>query len=316
MILGDALPDLVCTKCVVTIVNMYNFKIQCINSDRILRERLHRITYQNEDLKSEETESAVKIELVKDYQDDIILEGLDTLNIELPKSDTENVSISNDLQEKPIEESIVEDSEVTENQNDFMVDDFHNHDDSENEISAEEVNSTQEKSKQVKDKKFQCEICQKSFSRNDLLLRHKIVHAIKMEEEMNEQMQFLSNKNGVILSHVQLKNEHTMYPCLKCDIAFQDEEALKRHMTKSHQEKQHFNIPCEVCGKKFSTLSHKKRHLRTTHFKDRHYRCPTCNKSFSRKEQFNHHMNGHSGLKPHICDICFKGKLFMYRHSE
>lgn len=188
-------------------------------------------------------------------------------------------------------------------QEESALEDFSNFDvESYGSIQEETINESadniQETSEQTPTKIFECDVCQKMFSRSDLLLRHKIVHAVKMEEQIMEQSQHINEENNMILNHMQLKRNDFLHPRL--DIVL---------IPKEHQgenEKKRFN--CEICGKAFAKVSHKNRHKKSAHLIDKDYKCSMCNKTFSRKEQFNHHINSHTGLKPHTCNVCCKGK--------
>ncbi|XP_056639156.1 zinc finger protein 664-like isoform X2 [Diorhabda sublineata] len=153
-------------------------------------------------------------------------------------------------------------------------------------------------------KEFECDICRKQFTRNDLLLRHRIAHAMKME---NHNMDFAASYqlDQDDEDTLDIKKEDYVYACNRCETIFLQKEDLDVHL-KSHLKEQ-YNVGCQFCQRKFSRLAHLNRHLRNAHYTEKHFKCEVCEKSFYKQEQLRHHMNGHSGLKPHICDICCKG---------
>lgn len=256
---------------------MYLFKLQCEKSDKILREKLELKTVCDEFKVNVSETAQLKSEEVLMEEENIIIE----------------------------EKSMEGNEKVDEN---TLLDELENIDfqsldnDSEADISTKE-NETQA---HVKIKEFHCEVCQKQFSRNDLLLRHKIAHAIKMEDSKSEDFKKV-DRTPVIYSEIDLKTEEFLYSCNHCDLLYVHKEDLENHFNQTHGIKQEFNVACHICSEKFSKMSHKNRHLKKVHFLDKQYKCPTCCKSFSKKEQLEHHVNTHLGKKPHTCSICLKG---------
>lgn len=256
---------------------MYVFKLQCEKSDKILRERLQEKTLCIEfKVNPLENEKQLKSEEVLLEEENIIIE--------------ENI----------IEEKADQDKMLLEELDNFDFDSFDN--ESEPDVSAKE----NETKSHVKIKEFHCEICQKHFSRNDLLLRHKIAHAIKMEDPKIKEFKRVE-RTPYIYSEIDLKSEEFLYSCSHCELLFVHKDDFEHHYKQNHVKKELYNLTCELCSEKFSKLSHKNRHLKKIHFLDKQYKCHSCDKSFSKKEQFEHHNNSHLGKKPHTCDICLKG---------
>ncbi|KAG5886099.1 hypothetical protein JTB14_031700 [Gonioctena quinquepunctata] len=244
--LGDGLPEQICTACVSNTVHMYLFKMKCERSDRILRERLERGNYYCDD-------DLVKLKTT--YDDEIIKnEVLD--NGVTTKEDILDIHIDN-----------------------IDFDTYRS--DGEEEVLDQPDEEPFPKG-EIKEKKFECDVCQKRFSRYDLLLRHKIAHAMKMEEQ-----------------NVQYDGT---YQVDDMDIKRENGD-LDAHM-KTHEKE--YTVSCDVCQKKFSKLSHRNRHLRTMHFIKKEYKCSMCEKAFHKQEQLRNHINVHKGAKPHVCDICCK----------
>ncbi|CAH1117394.1 unnamed protein product [Phaedon cochleariae] len=257
--LGDGLPDQICTECVTSTVKMYLFKLKCEHSDRILKERLKKVTvvYQN-DLENENNK--IKAETVECKDMEINNEILDDSD----KFDFDTCKLDNEDDTQP--------------------------------VYPEKEESTL---KEEKIKKFQCDICNKRFSRYDLLIRHKIAHAMKMEQQ-NVQYDGTFEMDDCL----DVKHEEVVFTCLQCDTVFSNKEDLDVHLKKHVKLKK---ISCSACGKKFSKSAHLNRHMRNTHISEKQYKCTMCDKAFHRAEQLKNHMNGHTGMKPHVCDTCFKG---------
>lgn len=259
---------------------MYLFKLQCEKSDKFLRERLlQKGVFRTVEENLPDSESQFKSEEILVEEENVIFE------------------------EKLIEDDKSNEEKILLDQLDTLdFDSFDNESDPDISIKENEARS------QTKLKEFHCEICPKQFSRNDLLLRHKIAHAIKMEDPRLQDCK-KNDRTPVIYSHVDLKSEEDfLYSCPHCDILFVHKDDFDFHLKESHQKKEEFNVICDVCGEKFAKLTHKNRHMKKVHFLDRQYKCLTCDKSFFKKEQLEHHNNTHLGKKPHTCDICLKGK--------
>ncbi|KAJ8939009.1 hypothetical protein NQ314_011259, partial [Rhamnusium bicolor] len=275
--LGDGLPEQICSACATNTVNMYLFKLKCEKSDTFLRERLQKVTvyYAGEFLEepsNENNEELIKPEVhvendnkLSEIETEIILEEFDNFEFETNKSDSEDFPDTT-------EELDVANHGITLKQ-------------------------------QNKVKEFECDICQKRFSRDDLLIRHKIAHAMKMDEQNLEFDGTYQIENEH--SPLMIKSEEFMFSCSDCDVIFIQKEDLDNHINQEHEKKEG-NVSCEVCLKKFHKIAHLNRHIKT-HSEIKMYKCPLCNKGFIREEQLSHHMNIHSGAKPHTCDICFKG---------
>lgn len=276
---GDGLPEYICDKCAASTINMYLFKLQCEKSNKILHERL--------------LQKGVFVEV--------------NLPVNENQFKTEEILIEEEnviFEEKLIEEDkCYQEKTLLNHFENLGFDSFDN--ESEPDISAK-YNETK---LQDKLKEFHCEICQKQFSRNDLLLRHKIAHAIKMEDsKLREYTK--SDKVPIFYSDDDLKTEDFLFTCPHCDMYFGHKKDFENHLKENHEKNEEFNVTCDLCGEKFTKLAYKNRHMKKVHFFDRQYKCPTCDKTYYKKEQLEHHINSHLGKKPHTCDICLKGKNY------
>lgn len=140
-------------------------------------------------------------------------------------------------------------------------------------------------------KPFVCETCGRSFSRDDLLLRHKIIHAIKMEHD---------NNSTSTVRHKQNNDNEDIVPV-------REEETIILENSATTLKPDNDSNLCKICNKRFSKVAHLNRH-RKIHAAIKPYSCESCKKGFARAEQLINHMNVHSGIKPHVCKICSKGK--------
>ncbi|XP_072854240.2 uncharacterized protein LOC110077044 [Pogona vitticeps] len=97
-------------------------------------------------------------------------------------------------------------------------------------------------------KSYLCPICNKSFSKSNLLSKHKVIH-----------------------------RQDKPYKCKECGMAFVQLARLKRHH-QTHTGERPFH--CEDCGNTFTRLGSLKRHHRI-HTGEKPYSCSYCNLSFS-----------------------------------
>ncbi|KAJ8917510.1 hypothetical protein NQ315_005559, partial [Exocentrus adspersus] len=279
---ADGLPEQVCSSCASILVNMYMFKLKCEKSDRVLREKLRKLTVYYEDdsdeQKANDDNAEDNMEIVKP---EVIVESeCKTVESEttLQELDSFEFDYKSDCEDFP---EIVQPDELNSCRNEPAL------------------------KQQNKVKEFECNICEKRFSRDDLLVRHKIAHAMKMNGEKFKFEDYQPEESDQDVPTV-IKSEEFVFSCSECvDVVFVHKVDLDRHIAQQHDKKGEL-ISCEVCMKKFSKTAHLNRHLKI-HSMSKAYTCRMCNKGFARQEQLTHHMNVHTGIKPHTCDICYKG---------
>lgn len=127
-------------------------------------------------------------------------------------------------------------------------------------------------------KRFQCEVCYKSFSQKNNVLRHLKTHT-----------------------------GEKLFQCEMCHKSFSQNCNLVRHR-RTHTNDKPFE--CEVCHKPFAQKCHLIRHIRT-HADVKPIQCELCHKSFTGKHYLRTHMKFlHPDEKPYKCEksksICIK----------
>nr|CAH7756139.1 unnamed protein product [Callosobruchus chinensis] len=318
--LGDGLPEQICSSCVSSAVNMYLFKTKCEESDKILRERLKKISiyYDNQYYKV----TLNKNDTLKNDEAEVVQPGrgiiVTTANF-VSKLDQPEEEGGLKLELADVDTKLPQDDAIiSEDFNRFDFEDSYKQDESD----ATESECEPEKLKvgeivlsvpEDKLKHFECEICLKRFTRNDLLLRHKIAHAMKMEEQQCRRSTSDSEKGSLDDEdghHVTIKTEDSAHSCTKCDALFMHKTDLDAHVKKEHP-KEEYKVSCPVCPKKFVKLYQLNRHQKVAHSTvERQYKCSSCDKTYSKPDQLRSHLRVHHGAvgaKPHVCDICFKG---------
>ncbi|XP_044729758.1 gastrula zinc finger protein XlCGF57.1-like [Chrysoperla carnea] len=113
------------------------------------------------------------------------------------------------------------------------------------------------------ERKFQCEICKKTYKRQETLISHRHIH-----------------------------REGVSYSCDICNKQFKRKDTLRDHK-KIHTGER--NYICTYCNKAFMKTDNLKMHLRT-HTGEKPFTCSKCGKRFSQKHVLNSHMKTHFEL--------------------
>ncbi|XP_060517201.1 zinc finger protein 271-like [Cylas formicarius] len=264
MTLGDGLPEEICYTCVEDTIAMYLFKLKCEESDRLLKKKLF-------DMNETQTKSNI--------------------------GDKVPSSVSN-----PVGNKTRDTTKVFEE--DFVDFDYPNDDSDVEAAFPEESAETSLPKTTEKSKQFECDVCFKRFSRDDLLMRHKIAHANKMPQEKVEIDGTFSMAED---DTVVLKADDCvqLFSCQKCNMIYLKEANLKRHM-ETHSEKPNKHHLCMECGKNFSKRNQLSAHLKV-HSGVKPHLCKICFKGFNQISNLKDHLRTHNGEKPFLCSVCGKG---------
>ena len=150
-------------------------------------------------------------------------------------------------------------------------------------------------------KKYFCNLCDKSYKRNESLTFHKTkAHSYMIEERWKckwcdqQFTRFADYKNHCGGKFVCEKED-----CIKL---FNCRHGLTEHMNKEH------GFPCDICGKVCNSNKHLYDHKRD-HSKQ--LPCPICGKLFAYQSRLDFHLNAHkhkhkwsTGNKPFKCETC------------
>ena len=120
---------------------------------------------------------------------------------------------------------------------------------------------------------FTCEICLKSFGRQDKLNRH-----------------------------LQIHTGYKPFACAACDYKTSERSTLKKHM-RVHTDERPYH--CQICPYKSKDSSQLTVHLRT-HTGDAPFCCQYkgCSATFKTASDLTRHVRTHTGEKPYKCDYC------------
>ena len=145
------------------------------------------------------------------------------------------------------------------------------------------------------EKKYQCEHCQKRFTRNDHLKNHVRTHT-KERPYQCEHCQKCFTRNDHLKSHIRTHTKEKSYQCEHCQKCFSESGNLKRHI-RTHTKERPYQ--CEYCQKCFTRNDHLKTHIRS-HTKEKPFRCEHCQKRFAQSNNLTRHVRTHT--KDHTKD--------------
>ncbi|XP_057662878.1 zinc finger protein ZFP2-like isoform X2 [Diorhabda carinulata] len=155
---------------------------------------------------------------------------------------------------------------------------------------------------------YECNSCNKAFSRFDHLNRHTVSHSTIKPFHCTMCLKNFSRSDSFKLHQKQheLCNEIS---CKICKGTFLSKFLLIEHM-KTHQGHSK-NFLCFVCGKTFSRKDNLHTHLKR-HRGEKTFKCEYCKKGFIRLSELNIHKKYHTGEKNYLCPFCGKGFVRLY----
>lgn len=289
--LGDGLPEQICLSCAEQTVKMYFFKLRCEENDKLLRRKIREV--QNS----------------KENSQDL----LKTLTAKENESAKDLHIISTDNSGDTLPENSILDSLEQDFDNFDYVDD----------VSEDDVNFYETKKTTIeKVKEFECNVCHKRFSREDLLLRHKIAHAMKMEdfkdekEDTEDDQSEDSEKGRESENLIEIDGTFAMddtsntliiksddclelTTCILCLYVFVNEKVLDKHLIEEHlnvlrTENQEYFV-CKICNNKIKDLIYFRKHLKNDHSvkKSDSYTCPYCFLKYTKEGHLKNHLKFH-----------------------
>ncbi|XP_043799577.1 zinc finger protein 724-like [Apis laboriosa] len=155
----------------------------------------------------------------------------------------------------------------------------------ENDISINEKLKNEQDSKKTKTFliKFQCTVCEKSFSTSYNYKQHIGTHFADQQK----------------------------FHCKDCKISFAWKSTLNKHIANNHRPDGPQKFACDICNKIYNTSSQVNEHVKRDHLKQRNHVCSQCGKSFFKKYDLKIHSRIHTDERPYVCRAC--GKRFHHR---
>ncbi|CAL1545396.1 unnamed protein product [Lymnaea stagnalis] len=164
---------------------------------------------------------------------------------------------------------------------------------------------------------FDCRNCSKSFSTQENLAKHQMVHGDESEKPLQCAICFKRVMNNAALAcHMKTHSEKKYYDCPVCNEEFDLVADLREHALR-HMDNQGL-YPCNSCTKIFEDFSVLKKHIKSLH-PDRIFVCPECEKPFPRLDKLRLHMLRHTSHREFMCETCgrqFKRKDKLNEHRK
>ena len=155
-------------------------------------------------------------------------------------------------------------------------------------------------------RKFKCEKCGKTFSQiSNLSIHVKAVHERTLDYKCEKCTKRFAVKSR-LKSHINVvHNGLKSHKCEKCERTFSQSSNLKIHVNAVHDGILKFK--CEKCNKQFSRKGHLKRHVEIVHYNKKNYKCEKCEAMFGQNSHLKRHIDDmHSDIKKFKCGECEK----------
>ena len=189
---------------------------------------------------------------------------------------------------------------------------------------------------------FVCNICQKSFATNYLLLQHRRLQHRKQfgvsherfsrkteAETTRHEFRYYCDlcslqycEKRTLIAHMARHINGYQFKCLTCNAIFDNSVMLRKHIREIHdgscyRQEAVCIFSCKVCGKKFRDEKICKNHEKVMHFSL--FSCAICNQLFPR-HQLKAHMNRCSSAECNLkCSKCpkkFKTLKLVKNHQK
>ncbi|XP_063700733.1 zinc finger protein weckle-like [Culicoides brevitarsis] len=160
------------------------------------------------------------------------------------------------------------------------------------EMSETGVDDAESKPK-TDQKKFECEVCQKSYSRRQTLEEH-----VRLKHGSEQDFKF---------------------HCEICQRKFISEKKLKQHSISHLPANEKMVHPCPHCDKKFTKSVNVVAHIKAVHIGLRPFICESCGRPFQSKGALKDHQITHSDEHPWACSQCpkrFKNQARLKTHED
>lgn len=198
-----------------------------------------------------------------------------------------------------------------------------------------------------KPKVYECEFCERTFSRSNHLVQHELTHTKDEPFHCDYCNKGFWYKNSLIghikqnhtgdvnftceecgrgffqrsefMRHLPTHSDETPFKCEECGMTFKLLKNLKRHQKVHSGTRTH---TCQYCGKSFRIMQTLRVHL-ITHTGEKPFKCTHCGKGFSQSAPLKAHIRAlHTGEKPYCCDMCGEGfptgntlKAHIFKHT-
>ncbi|KAK3907603.1 Zinc finger protein 850 [Frankliniella fusca] len=333
---GDALPAQICHRCLYQVERSYDFKEQCVTSDKILRQYVAQALDQpkkeyDEKLCDNAAFSGKKLPLSKDI--DVTPSGLVDLTSVTNGVPAKKIKLSeahkevkfNILQsklsaiihqhpsaspEEDVDSGLLESLADCE---DLLVVRSEVEEESHHNVKMEDDASDRSDSSED-DIRLRCKMCKDTFPYIDILEAHEAAHDATGSPYLCSICDKVFTERNLLDTHWQVHSGENPLQCPLCETVFPSEDSLEDHL-ESHDSSLPFS--CLTCDKAYSSRSDLMKHS-VIHSGLRPFKCKICPKEFARSTNFNKHTRAHIGQKLFSCSDCpktFKTKGDLHRHE-
>lgn len=180
--------------------------------------------------------------------------------------------------------------------------------------------------------RFQCEICEKSYSFKSALYKHRQLAHFTGKTQSCPQCPYMAATKREIQLH--LKNQHDLnknivsdFYCPACNRYFSNGSTLKRHLHSVHDQDALFrkDNKCVICFEPLSNNYVSEKHFAQVHLngKIKMRKCGHCKMEFKLYTEFSEHIKSHPGV--YICITCgmpfyaenlLNGHILIHRHID
>ncbi|XP_037051509.1 zinc finger protein 271-like [Bradysia coprophila] len=147
---------------------------------------------------------------------------------------------------------------------------------------------------------FVCDLCGKCFPNRRAVYSHIQKHT-GQKVLCNICGKCFSNRNNLTKHHKTVHLKEKNYQCPTCEKRYDSSYRLRIHQN-AHAGIRLFG--CSLCPQSFITSSALSRHKKTVHKQGELYECNVCFRKFNVAYNMRAHMVTHTGIKPHICQYC------------
>ena len=148
-----------------------------------------------------------------------------------------------------------------------------------------------------------CDICGTSFSERWMLNRHLVIH-----NGANFQCQLCSksfNTQGYLRKHEKTHdNKDVKFQCGQCEANFISKSGFTKHITTKHID---FMYGCLYCDKSFSRKEYSEIHVERCSSKTKEnlkFDCDQCEKTFDNKRLLARHKRNNHVTEKFTCETC------------
>lgn len=282
------LPSLIfCTHCETTLIQFYNFRNQCIDSNNFL---CHNFVTEEEtnneniilEISTEDLE--IKNEIFNPDDEN----SKDTIDYsEEYSSDEQEVKPKKLKTQNRKNKKVARVCEICGKQivNGLKAYEFH--------LLSHDPNNP---------KLYECNYCDRQFRVKKSLIQHQNIHENVKPYNCKYCDETFFNNQAKLHHERRIHTFHKPYKCEPCEKSFYTKNEFNVHTKRKHTRL--LNIICDICNKGFISTNDLKAH-RPIHDNLRPFQCDICGKAYPRKSSLHVHSKIHQANKKIItCPIC------------